>query len=154
MAKVCTKCKLEKELSEFYANRGQKSGLNPSCKVCQSASNKASLLKGDRKAKKNDYDKIYMVKYNKANRSKRTAQENKRRAGKLEATPPWLTEDHLKSIYSVYELAKECEVLTGDKYHVDHIVPLQGKNVCGLHVPWNLQVLPADINIKKGNRFA
>lgn len=80
------------------------------------------------------------------------AKYSRRRAAKLNAEPPWLTEEHQEQIVQVYALAKECETLTGDKYHVDHIVPLQGKNVCGLHVPWNLQVLPADVNLRKSNK--
>lgn len=77
----------------------------------------------------------------------------KRRASKKKATPEWLTKEQVVYMKSVYDLAKECEVLTGDKYHVDHIIPLQGEGICGLHVPWNLQVIPADLNIRKGNRY-
>ena len=75
-----------------------------------------------------------------------------RRARKLQATPAWLTDEHKEEIVSVYEQASLAEQLNGIKHHVDHIQPLQGKDRCGLHVPWNLQVLSAFENISKGNR--
>jgi len=76
----------------------------------------------------------------------------KRRASKIQRTPPWLDVVQSAEIEFTY---KYCAALRsiGLNYHVDHIVPLQGKNVSGLHVPWNLQVIPADENIRKANRF-
>lgn len=76
-----------------------------------------------------------------------------RKAQVKKATPSWLTEDQKKEISRLHWLTRDLEVVTGEKYQVDHIVPLQGKEVCGLHVPWNLQILPSDINLSKGNRF-
>jgi hypothetical protein len=70
--------------------------------------------------------------------------EARRRATKLNATPPWADLDAIKEFY------RNCP----KGYHVDHIAPLKGKNICGLHVLDNLQYLTATENIKKGNRYA
>lgn len=91
--------------------------------------------------------------WSKNNRPKRNAAAAKRRAVKLNATPKWLTEEQKKSINLYYEVAKWIESILDEKIHVDHIVPLQGANCNGLHVPWNLQLLSALDNFKKHNRL-
>jgi len=60
------------------------------------------------------------------------------------ATPPWITKEMILEMKGIYES-------TTKKEHVDHIVPLKGKTVCGLHVPWNLQKLPEKTNLAKSN---
>jgi hypothetical protein len=75
------------------------------------------------------------------------------RARKLKSQPSWLSKEQKKHIADIYAHAKDCERVSGEKYHVDHIIPLKGKTVCGLHVPWNLQVLPADLNTQKSNQY-
>lgn len=91
--------------------------------------------------------------WKKANPGKINAQTAKRRANKLKATPHWLTKDDLKWINWYYMQAKRLTALTGVEHHVDHIHPLNGNDVCGLHVPWNLQILTAEENLSKGNRI-
>lgn len=81
-------------------------------------------------------------------KAKRNASRAKRRATKLNANPSWSNEDHIKMWY---EQAKHWEWLTGEPYHVDHVVPLQGKNVSGLHVAHNLEVIPARLDLAKSN---
>jgi len=100
-------------------------------------------------------DKMVAVKraWQKANPSKVNAITAKRRATKLNATPNWLTSEQYKQIESFYFEAQSLSLSTGVKHHVDHILPLQGVTVCGLHVPWNLQVLTAVENISKSNKL-
>ena len=75
----------------------------------------------------------------------------KRRA--KNATPKWLTKDHRDQIREVYLSARTATNQTGIKHVVDHIVPLCSRVVCGLHVPWNLQVLTHIENSVKSNRL-
>lgn len=85
----------------------------------------------------------------KANPGKAAYQVARRRSRLKHATPPWLTTDHKRQIRALYI---EAAARDGE-WHVDHVYPLRGKNSCGLNVPWNLQIITADENRKKGNRI-
>jgi hypothetical protein len=76
-----------------------------------------------------------------------------RQAAKLQRTPAWLTTEQLKEIEEFYIMAQELEAVFPWKQCVDHIIPLQGRTVSGLHVPSNLQILSAKANMEKGNRY-
>lgn len=91
--------------------------------------------------------------YRQNNPDKNAAKAAKARADRAQATPPWLTKEHLKEIESFYATAKALEQAFGGKYDVDHIYPVKGATCCGLHVPWNLQVLPASKNREKSNKL-
>jgi 5-methylcytosine-specific restriction endonuclease McrA len=92
-------------------------------------------------------------KYRQANRAKILSWTRKRQANKINATPLWLNNEHLKQIECKYSVAEMLNKHGVEKYQVDHIIPLQNKAVCGLHVPWNLQVITATENRKKGNKL-
>ena len=77
------------------------------------------------------------------------AMASARRALKLNATPPW---SDRKAIFEIYLKAKEISKLTGTPHHVDHVYPLVGEGFNGLHVSWNLQVLPWRENLRKSNK--
>jgi len=97
-----------------------------------------------------DNIKERVAKYRKDNPSLIRAWNNGRRANEKRATPGWADYQGIAKFYSV---ATETSVATGEKHHVDHIIPLNGKLVCGLHVQHNLQVISATENLKKGHRF-
>ena len=97
-------------------------------------------------------EKMRHKKYQKENPHKGAAKTRKYLAAKLNRTPKWLTKQHLIELDDIYWCARESERILGYKHHVDHIIPLQGQNVSGLHVPWNLQILTQTENIRKSNR--
>lgn len=74
----------------------------------------------------------------------------KRRA--RHAMPRWLTQAHKAQIRAMYLAARRLTKETGVKHVVDHIIPLRSESVCGLHVPWNLQILTHEANCAKGNK--
>lgn len=69
------------------------------------------------------------------------------------ATPKWLTRSQKKEIRQLYQIAMTMTKTTGEKYVVDHIVPLRSEIVCGLHVPWNLRVITHEENLTKSNQL-
>jgi len=85
----------------------------------------------------------------KANKDYSCFKKKLRECRKQMATPFWADLNAMKVIYRNARLLTE---VTGEKYHVDHIIPLHGKNVCGLHWEGNLQILLASINIGKANK--
>lgn len=216
--KVCTKCKEEKEFSEFAKKKTSKDGLRSRCKSCTNEDgllyriqNRNSIrqrraelfldnpekyrnmqrksarrlyredperfkektkkyktsAKGvayrkkwlkdnpDKTAKwnKNQSCIIARRRYKKENPHKVAAYTAKRRALKLNATPPWVDQEHLQKIAEVYKSAKTLSEFHEEVFHVDHIEPLQGKTSCGLHVFWNLRPILAKDNLIKANKL-
>ena len=81
------------------------------------------------------------------------ANSKHRRTKHKQATPKWLTQEHKAQIKQFYLDAMLVSKVTGVPYAVDHIVPLRGELVSGLHVPWNLVVITREENSKKSNKI-
>jgi len=78
----------------------------------------------------------------------------RKRCSKLKRMPSWLSSEQKAKIRSFYKVAQMMSSAFSVDYHVDHIVPLRGKLVSGLHVPWNLRVIKAEENMGKSNKFS
>ena len=172
MTKICSSCKERKSALEFHKRSVSPDGLNASCKSCRSTARKSyksqkdynrfyrekhreALLKSKKAwdASNREHIKAYKKDYRKANPTKHSEWDAKKRAARLQRVPKWLNLEQKEAIKQFYWLRDDLIATTGELYEVDHIVPLQGKNVCGLHVSWNLQILPSDLNNKKNNAF-
>ena len=89
--------------------------------------------------------------WNKNNKPIKAALQAKRKTAQLQRTPVWDPDAHL--IIAKYQLAAMLTKASGIEHHVDHIIPLQGKKVSGLHTFANLRVIPGSDNVKKSNKF-
>lgn len=121
--KKCTSCNSLKILEDFNSRKDKKR-INTQSVCIPCQRNTYSIH-----AKEN---KEYMA-----------FKSSKRRAAKLQRTPTWSDLEKIKEIYN------NCP----EGHHVDHIIPLQGEKVSGLHIPENLQYLTVEENLKKGNKF-
>lgn len=101
----------------------------------------------------NERNPDYHSNFYKANKERYVAARARRRAAQESATPTWLTAIDKAMIQEMYDVSEARYIQTGIKHHVDHIVPINGKGVSGMHVPWNLQVITAHENLSKGWRF-
>jgi hypothetical protein len=92
----------------------------------------------------------YSINWQKENSGRVNAKIANREAKKNKATPKWAD---IRKIQEIYESCSEKTKKENIKYSVDHIIPLNGKNVCGLHVHYNMRIIPLVDNIRKGNRL-
>lgn len=155
--KQCNKCLQYLPISDFH-KRKYKNGtvsVQPTCKKCKSLicaeryrEKKDTILASNAKWREDNIEQMRSIRkaWWEAHPEAPRYYQSVYRASKRRACPPWLSEEQLQEIRDIY---KNCP----PGHHVDHIVPLNGKTVCGLHVPWNLQYLPALENCRKSNRL-
>jgi len=167
--KVCNKCKIDKSFEMYYTNTDG-SLKHPWCKTCLLAKNKeyreankekcraisrknSARYRQDPEFVKKERERINQWRLD--NLDKHAAKEARRRSLKLKATPDWADHNYINDLYSNCKEAEELFASVGVdiKFHVDHIVPLKHSKVCGLHVEHNLQILTAEENMKKSNKF-
>ena len=170
MNKLCAFCKTGKPFAEFSKDRQKSDGLSSYCRSCLSLKNKKSYIQRHGEPVKKDRSGLsrtdpaeYARLYRKENSQKVAAhrmvwaQKNRpklrekgmrRYASQTRQTPEWLTKPYRVEMEGLYQF---CQIF--QEFQVDHIVPIRGKQVSGLHVPWNLQVLTRSENVSKSNLF-
>lgn len=161
MNKICTKCKTAKSIKRFNKAARYADGYSSWCKDCKNESakknqstyrtwvsnnhSKVKEIKDKYVADNKDSVSANKKKWSRSNPKAELAKCRLYQATKLKATPPWLSKAQKQEIRKIYE---NCPV----GFEVDHDVPLRGREVRGLHVPWNLKYLPAKENRRKSNK--
>lgn len=130
--KHCYKCQSKKDVSEFYRDKSKHDGLEGLCKKCSNA-------------KKNAWSK--------ANPAKEYAKWLNRKQAKAKRSVKWDRELTDLAVIEGLDLCNRLKKITNVDWHIDHVIPLRGKTVSGLHVWNNFRVITAKENAKKGNKY-
>ena len=149
----CVEC-LREDWVKDNSNRGKK----PKSEASKAAGRRyyeknKEAVKARANARSKDEVSQYKRKYKEANPELYKALTSVRKRRHRDATPKWITTGHKLAMRQLYLQAMELTKLTGERYVVDHIVPLISDAVCGLHVPWNLRVITQDENLRKSNKL-
>lgn len=116
---------------------------------------KEEILAKNAEYYENNKKQIYENKklWNIKNWDKVKVMKSVRRHRTRQATPKWLSAEQKQQIFDIYMKTSKMRSESGEKYEVDHIIPILGETVCGLHVPWNLQPLTQTENRRKSNKL-
>lgn len=147
LLKRCKKCCEDKPRADFQPRQKMADRLRAECRKCSSKGARES-----RERRRESYNK-YQREYRRANNLNGSEYTMQRRVTKKKAAPPWLTKDDKQAMKALYLIRRRASDCSGISLHVDHIVPLTSPLVCGLHVPWNLRIIPARQNIIKRNKI-
>lgn len=152
--KVCSKCSLTKSLDDFFKDKSCKNGVLSYCKECKKTQGYLWNKRNSERLKETqalyrrqnqDKSKVYCKTYRDKNPNKSAIDAARRRASLKNVSPP-LTTDEQRQLKDFYWLTKDLYAISGQHYHVDHIIPISRG---GLHHPSNLQILPDDMNLRK-----
>ena len=155
------KLETKNSVAQYAKNRRTISDVKIAESVYKKTYNQLSYVKEAKKLqqrvrrlnpKVNEQERVRSAEYAKQHPAQFAMKTRKRKLAKLNRTPFWLNDGQLLEMQSIYKYCASLRA-TGLDYEVDHIVPLQGRTVSGLHAPWNLQVITASANASKGNRF-
>jgi 5-methylcytosine-specific restriction endonuclease McrA len=111
------------------------------------------MVKARAAARPNDEKRTHKLAHKANNPEYYKALTSVRKRRHRSATPKWVTPEQKQAMREMYLSAQRLTKLTGERYVVDHIIPLINPDVCGLHLPWNLQVMTQEENLKKSNKL-
>jgi 5-methylcytosine-specific restriction endonuclease McrA len=150
---ACVEC-----LKEDWAKDNEKRAQKPKSDAAKAAGKRYyDRNKEAVKARANARAKAEVTQYKQTHKARNPdyykALTSVRKRRHRNATPKWLNAEQKLAIRKLYLRAMELTRLTGERYVVDHIVPLISDEVCGLHAPWNLRVITQEENLKKSNKL-
>ena len=151
--KLCTKCLIEKTIDFFY--KKQAGNWCIACHKSYRDSRKKEIAELGKKWIFENKERATLSRHlwKKNNKDLNRMYNANRIANKKQRTPSWYGEFDAFVMKEAHHLAKLREEITGFKWDVDHIIPLCGKKVSGLHVYNNIQVIPKSMNVKKHNKY-